>query len=201
MAADNKLLGQFDLVGIPPAPRGVPQVEVTFDIDSNGIVNVSAKDKATGKEQQIRIQASGGLSDADIERMVKEAQANAEEDKKRRHLVDLKNQADGLIHSAEKNLKEHGDKISAGDKSTIEKDVQSLKDALASENAEQIEKQVEVLTQSTMKLGEALYKAQQEGAAAAGGTASSGSEGAASGSNDNVVDATYEEVDESKKAN
>ncbi len=200
MAADNKMLGQFDLVGIPPAPRGVPQIEVTFDIDSNGIVNVSAKDKATGKEQQIRIQASGGLSDADIDRMVKEAQANAEEDKKRRELVDLKNQADGLIHSAEKNLKEHGDKVPAGDKSAIENDIKSLKDALASENAETIAKQVEALTQSTMKLGEVLYKAQQE-AGAAGGEATSGSDNGSSSNDNDVVDATYEEIDESKKKN
>jgi molecular chaperone DnaK len=202
MAADNKMLGQFDLVGLPPAPRGMPQVEVTFDIDSNGIVNVSAKDKATGKEQQIRIQASGGLSDADIEKMVKDAQAHAEEDKKRRQLVDLKNQADGLIHSAEKNVAEHGDKISAADKSAIETDIQALKDALASEDAQRIEKQVEALTQSTMKLGEVLYKAQQEASAASGGdTASGAASGAASGDSDNVVDATFEEVDESKKKN
>jgi len=201
MAADNKMLGQFDLVGLPPAPRGMPQVEVTFDIDSNGIVNVSAKDKATGKEQQIRIQASGGLSDADIERMVKEGQANAEEDKKRRHLVDLKNQADGLIHSAEKNIKEHGDKIPASDKSAIESDVQSLKDALAADDAERIEKQLEALTQSTMKLGEVLYKAQQEaGATGAAGSSEGGDQTGSSNDND-VVDATYEEVDETKKKN
>jgi len=196
MAADNKLLGQFDLMGIPPAPRGMPQIEVTFDIDANGIVNVSAKDKATGKEQQIRIQASGGLSDADIEKMVKEAQANAEEDKKRRALVEAKNQADGLIHSAEKNLKEHGDKIPAADKEAIEKDVVSLKDALASDDTARIEQGVQALTQSSMKLGEALYKAEQ---------AKAGTNGEASGNADNaandggVVDATYEEVDENKK--
>jgi molecular chaperone DnaK len=200
MAADNKLLGQFDLVGIPPSPRGMPQIEVTFDIDSNGIVNVSARDKATGKEQQIRIQASGGLSDADIEKMVKDAQAHAEEDKKRRHLVDVKNQADGLIHSAEKNLKEHGDKIPAGDKEAIEKDIQSLKDAMGSDDATRIEQQVEALTQSSMKLGEALYKAQQASGNADGGNASAS--GDTSGSNDNdVLDATYEEIDESKKKN
>jgi molecular chaperone DnaK len=200
MAADNKPLGQFDLVGIPPSPRGMPQIEVTFDIDSNGIVNVSARDKATGKEQQIRIQASGGLSDADIEKMVKDAQAHAEEDKKRRHLVDVKNQADGLIHSAEKNLKEHGDKIPAGDKEAIEKDIQSLKDAMGSDDASRIEQQVEALTQSSMKLGEALYKAQQASGNADAGNASASDD--TSGSNDNdVLDATYEEIDESKKKN
>src|SRR5205814_1668429 len=141
MAADNKMLGQFDLVGIPPSPRGMPQVEVTFDIDANGIVNVSAKDKSTGKEQQIRIQASGDLSDSDIERMVKEAQSHAEDDKKRRQLVEVKNHADGLIHSAEKGLQEHGGKIPAADKTAIEKDIQSLKDVLSSDDAENIEKQ------------------------------------------------------------
>jgi molecular chaperone DnaK len=178
----------------------MPQIEVTFDIDSNGIVNVSARDKATGKEQQIRIQASGGLSDADIEKMVKDAQAHAEEDKKRRHLVDVKNQADGLIHSAEKNLKEHDDKIPAGDKEAIEKDIQSLKDAISSDDATRIEQQVEALTQSSMKLGEALYKAQQASGNADGGNASTS--GDTSGSNDNdVLDATYEEIDESKKKN
>lgn len=196
MAADNKLLGQFDLVGIPNAPRGMPQIEVTFDIDANGIVNVSAKDKATGKEQQIRIQASGGLSDADIERMVKEAQANAEADKKRRAAVEAKNQADGLIHSVEKNLKEHGDKIPAGDKATIEKDVQALKDAIASDDATRIEQQLEALSQSSMKLGEAIYKAEQAGAANAAPQGEAGNSGSAA--NDDVVDATYEEVDDKK---
>jgi len=197
MAADNKILGQFDLVGIPPAPRGMPQVEVTFDIDANGIVNVSAKDKATGKEQQIRIQASGGLSDADIEKMVKEAEANAESDKKRRHLVDVKNQAEGLIHSAEKNVKEHGDKIPAADKATIEKDIQSLKDVVASEDADAIEKATQALTESTMKIGEILYKAEQEKQAAAGGAAPAGE--AAAANDGEVVDATFEEVDDKKK--
>jgi len=205
MAADNKILGQFDLVGIPPAPRGMPQIEVTFDIDANGIVNVSAKDKATGKEQQIRIQASGGLSDADIDRMVKDAQAHAEEDKKRRHIIDLKNQADGLIHTCDKNLKEHGEKIPAGDKATIEKDVQALKDALASEDAASIEQHLQTLTESSMKLGEALYKAEQEKAAAGGAAASESADGGATGGSANanqendVVDATYEEVDDKKK--
>ncbi|MDE3059946.1 MAG: molecular chaperone DnaK [Pseudomonadota bacterium] len=202
MASDNKMLGQFDLVGLPPAPRGMPQIEVTFDIDANGIVNVSAKDKATGKEQQIRIQASGGLSEADIDKMVKDAQAHAEEDKKRRHLIEVKNHADGLIHTTERSLKEHGDKIPASDKETIEKDVQSLKDAIAADDASRIETQLQALTQSSMKLGEALYKAQQAGAAAGGETASGGdasSTGGAAPGGDNVVDATYEEVDEKKK--
>ncbi|MDX1975894.1 MAG: molecular chaperone DnaK [Rickettsiales bacterium] len=195
MAADNKMLGQFDLVGIPPAPRGMPQVEVTFDIDANGIVNVSAKDKATGKEQQIRIQASGGLSEADIEKMVKEAQANAEDDKKRRHLVELKNQAESLIHSAEKNLKEHGDKIPATDKEAIEKDVELLKEALAASDTARIESQIQALTESSMKLGEALYKAQQEAPAEAAGADNNTS----TDGDPNVVDASYEEVDEQKK--
>jgi len=198
MASDNKLLGQFDLVGIPNSPRGVPQIEVTFDIDANGIVNVSAKDKATGKEQQIRIQASGGLSDADIDKMVKDAQAHAEEDKKRRVLVDAKNHADGLVHSAEKNLKEHGDKIPAADKETIEKDIAALKEALSSDDAEKIEKQTEALTQSSMKIGEIIYKAEQEKAAAGGNAA--GDASSEGGDNGTVVDATYEEVDKDKKA-
>ena len=197
MAADNKILGQFDLVGIPPSPRGMPQIEVTFDIDANGIVNVSAKDKATGKEQQIRIQASGGLSDADIEKMVKEGQEHAEEDKKKRHLIDIKNQADGLIHTCDKNLKEHGDKIPAADKVAIEKDMQSLKDAVAAEDASAIEEKLQVLTQSSMKLGETLYKAEQEKSAASAGTAAEA--GSTNAGGDDIVDATYEEVDEKKK--
>ncbi len=199
MAADNKLLGQFDLVGIPPAPRGMPQIEVTFDIDANGIVNVSAKDKATGKEQQIRIQASGGLSDSDIDKMVKDAQAHAEEDKKRRETVDAKNHADAMVHASEKSLKEHGDKIPAADKGAIEKDIASLKEALASDDAERIKKQTEALTQSSMKIGEIIYKAEQEKAAAAG--AASGGEAASDSGDGKVVDATYEEVnDDNKKA-
>jgi len=199
MAADNKLLGQFDLVGIPPSPRGMPQIEVTFDIDANGIVNVSAKDKATGKEQQIRIQASGGLSDADIEKMVKEAQANAEADKKRRAQVEAKNQAESLIHSAEKNLKEHGDKIPAADQEAIEKDIAALKETLGSDDTAKIEERTQALTQSSMKMGEAIYKAEQAKAQASGDNAGNGD---SSGStNDNVVDASYEEVDENKKKN
>lgn len=203
MAADNKLLGQFDLVGIPPAARGMPQIEVTFDIDANGIVNVSAKDKATGKEQQIRIQASGGLSDADIEKMVKEAEANAEADKKRRAAVEAKNQADGLLHTVEKNLKEHGDKIPATDRETIEKDAAALKEAIASDDAERIEAATQTLTQSSMKLGEALYKAEQEKAAAEGAatdaTASADTNSAAK--DGEVLDVDYEEVDDKKKNN
>jgi molecular chaperone DnaK len=196
IAADNKMLGQFDLMGIPPSPRGMPQIEVTFDIDANGIVNVSAKDKATNKEQQIRIQASGGLSDDDIKRMVKDAEANAAEDKKRRAAIEAKNHAEGLIHSVEKNLKEHGDKIPASDKDTIETDIAALKTSLESGDSDSINAKLQTLTQSSMKLGEALYKAQADAAAATGG-----SEGdAASGSNDSgVVDAEFEEVDENKK--
>jgi molecular chaperone DnaK len=200
MASDNKILGQFDLVGLPNSPRGVPQIEVTFDIDANGIVNVSAKDKATGKEQQIRIQASGGLSDADIQKMVKDAESNAEEDKKRRALIDAKNHADGLVHSAEKSIKEHGDKIPESDKAAIEKDIADLKEALSGDDAEKIQKQTESLTQSSMKIGEIIYKAEQEKSAASGGE-NAGEEASSSDNDDGkVVDATYEEVDKDKKA-
>jgi molecular chaperone DnaK len=200
MAADNKLLGQFDLVGIPPAPRGVPQVEVTFDIDPNGIVNVSAKDKATGKEQTIRIQASGGLSDEDIERMVKEAEQNAEADKKRRELVDAHNQADGLIHTTEKTLSEHGDGIPAEDKAKIEGNVAALREAMRGDNLQDIKAKTEALAQSSMKLGEAMYKAQQEAAGAEGAAAGSGDAGAGK-ADDGVVDADFEEVDDPNKKN
>ena len=168
MAADNKMLGQFDLVGLPPAPRGVPQIEVTFDIDANGIVNVSAKDKGTGKEQQIRIQASGGLSDADIQKMVKDAEQHASEDKKRRELVEAKNHADSLVHTTEKNLKEHGDKVDAGTRSQIESEIAALKTAMEGDDAAAIQQKTQALVQSSMKLGEAMYKAQQ-GAAPGGG--------------------------------
>jgi molecular chaperone DnaK len=204
MAADNKLLGQFDLVGIPPAPRGMPQVEVTFDIDANGIVQVSAKDKATGKEQQIRIQASGGLSEGDIDKMVKDAEAHAEEDKKRRELVEAKNQADGLIHTTERSLGEAGDKVPAADREAVQGAIQALKDALGTDDAEQIKSKTEVLAQVAMKLGEAMYKAQQ----AAGGEAAGGPQGGAGASpgagtgghgSDKVVDADFEEVDDQKK--
>ena len=193
MAADNKLLGQFDLMGIPPAPRGLPQIEVTFDIDANGIVNVSAKDKATNKEQQIRIQASGGLSDDDIERMVQEAEAHADDDKQRRALVEAKNTADTLIHSAEKNLEEYGDKIGADDKSAIEAAVEELKEAKEGDDAEAINAKCEALSQASMKLGEAMYKAAQEespddAAASDGGADDAKSEDAT------VVDADFEEV-------
>jgi len=195
MAADNKLLGQFDLVGIPPAPRGVPQIEVTFDIDANGIVNVSAKDKATGKEQAIRIQASGGLSDADIEQMVKDAEAHAEEDKKRRELAEVRNQAEALIHSSEKNLAEFGDKVSAEDRSRIESDIQALKDVKDSDDVASIKAKMDALAQSSMKLGEAMYQAQQETSADTGGDAGA----SANTSDDKVVDADFEEVDDDKK--
>ncbi|MFN7321389.1 MAG: molecular chaperone DnaK [Methylobacterium sp.] len=167
MAADNKLLGRFNLEGLPAAPRGVPQIEVTFDIDANGIVNVSAKDKATGKEQAIRIQASGGLSDADIKKMVKEAEANAEEDKKRRELVEARNQGESLIHSTEKSLKEHGDKLPEAEKSGAEAAIQSLRDALAGEDAEMIGERTQALMQAAMKIGETIYKAEQEASAKA----------------------------------
>ena len=165
MAADNKLLGQFDLVGIPPAARGMPQIEVTFDIDANGIVNVSAKDKATGKEQQIRIQASGGLSEEDIERMVKEAEENAEADKKKREIVDARNQADSLVNETEKNLKEHSDKVPESDKNKIEADIEELKKVKDSDNLEAIKSKTEELVQSSLKLGEAIYKQSPQGGA------------------------------------
>jgi len=195
MAADNKLLGQFDLVGIPAAPRGVPQVEVTFDIDANGIVNVSAKDKGTGKEQQIRIQASGGLSDDDIERMVQEAESNAEEDKKRRELVEVRNQAEGMAHTIEGQLKEHGDKIDAGDKTAIEEAVAATRTAAEGDDVEAIQAALQNLQQLAMKLGEAIYQDQGGDAAAADAAASQ----AEAGDNDDVVDADFEEVDDEKK--
>ena len=200
MAADNKLLGNFDLVGIPPAPRGVPQVEVTFDIDANGIVNVSAKDKGTGKEQQIKIQASGGLSEEEIDKMVKEAESNAEEDKKKREVIDTKNQADTMVHSAEKNLKEFGDKVSDQEKTAIENDIKSLKESLESDDIEQIKKGLEALTQSSMKLGEAMYKAQQQENPQPQNDA--GQQGPDSEKKDEkVVDAEFEEVkDDTKQA-
>jgi molecular chaperone DnaK len=196
MAADNKMLGQFDLVGLPPAPRGMPQIEVTFDIDANGIVNVSAKDKATGKEQAIRIQASGGLNDADIDRMVQEAEANAGADKARREAVEARNQADGLIHETEKNLKEHGEKLGADVKGQIEGDLTALKDVLDSGDAESIKAKTEALMQSAMKLGEAVYQAQQAEAQGAEGGAD---QAAAAAADDGVVDADFEEVDDTKK--
>ncbi|WP_308911039.1 molecular chaperone DnaK [Pseudokordiimonas caeni] len=197
MAADNKLLGQFDLLGIPAAPRGVPQIEVTFDIDANGIVNVSAKDKGTGKEQQIKIQASGGLSDADIDKMVKDAEANAEADKKRRELVEVKNQAEALIHSTEKTLAENKDKIADADKKPVEDAIAALRGVLGGEDTDAIRQKTEALAQVAMKLGEQIYKADAEGGAAAGGAKAAGADEAESG--DDVVDVDFEEVDENNK--
>jgi molecular chaperone DnaK len=200
MAADNKLLGQFDLVGIPPAPRGMPQVEVTFDIDANGIVNVSAKDKATGKEQQIRIQASGGLNETDIERMVKDAEAHAAEDKRRRELVEAKNHADALIHTTERTLQESGDKVAAADRQSVEAAIQALRDALGSEDVDQIKAKTDALSQAAMKIGEALYRASQaQGGGEPGGPGAGASGEAGEAGNDKVVDADFEEVDEQKK--
>ncbi|HAX91879.1 MAG TPA: molecular chaperone DnaK, partial [Rhodospirillaceae bacterium] len=196
MAADNKLLGQFDLMGIPPAPRGVPQIEVTFDIDANGIVHVTAKDKATNKEQQIKIQASGGLSDADIQKMVREAEANAAEDKKRREVVDARNHADALIHSTEKSLTEVGDKVSASDKSAVESAIADLKGVLDSGDAAAIKAKTDALTQAAMKIGEAMYKAQQEAAAGTGGGEAGAS--AEAPKDPGVVDADFTEVKEDK---
>jgi molecular chaperone DnaK len=200
MATDNKLLGQFDLVGIAPAPRGMPQVEVTFDIDANGIVNVSAKDKATNKEQAIRIQASGGLNEADIQRMVKEAEAHAADDKKKRELVEAKNHGEGLIHATERSLKEHGDKIGAPEKTVIESAIADLKGVLSGEDAEAIKTKSDALAQASMKLGEAIYKATQESAAAPGsGPGPQGPGAAGTGpSGEKVVDADFEEVDDDK---
>ncbi len=200
MAADNKLLGQFDLVGIPPAPRGTPQIEVTFDIDANGIVNVSAKDKSTGKEQQIKIQASGGLSDEEIDKMVKDAEANAETDKKKREEVDVKNQADSLVFQVEKNIKEHGDKISAEDKSKIEADLKDLKEALEKNDAEVIKQKTQDLTQSSMKMGEAMYKDQQSTEATGAEQPQQENKSDENKNEDDVIDADYEEVDDDKKA-
>ncbi|BCH21323.1 chaperone protein DnaK [Mesorhizobium sp. L-8-10] len=189
MAADNKLLGQFDLVGIPPAPRGVPQIEVTFDIDANGIVNVSAKDKGTGKEHQIRIQASGGLSDADIEKMVKEAEANAESDKKRRELVEARNQAESLVHSSEKSLKDYGDKVSEADRSAIADAIAALKAATEGDDVEAINAKSQALAEVSMKLGQAMYEASQKEAAEADAKADAAKDS-------DVVDADFEEIDE-----
>ncbi len=198
MAADNKLLGQFDLVGLPPAPRGVPQVEVTFDIDANGIVNVSAKDKATSKEQQIRIQASGGLSDDDIKKMVKDAEAHADDDKKRRESVDARNHADNLVHTTERSLKEHGDKLGADEKAEIEAKLKDVREVLDSGDAEKIKERTNALMQASMKMGEAMYK--DQGSAQSGPAGGGGGDGAAGGDKkDDVVDADFEEVDKDKK--
>jgi len=196
MATDNKLLGNFELVGIAPAPRGVPQIEVTFDIDANGIVNVSAKDKGTGKEQKIQIQASGGLSDEEIEKMVKDAEANKEADKKKRESVDVRNQADTLIHSTEKNLKEHGAKVSDAEKKSIEDASSSLKEALKGEDIEDIKKKTETLVQASMKLGEAIYKSQQSAKPESGKDDGGDDTGK---KDENVVDADFEEVKDENK--
>ncbi len=196
MAADNKLLGQFDLVGLPSAPRGVPQIEVAFDIDANGIVNVTAKDKGTGKEQQIRIQASGGLSEADIERMVKEAEANADEDKKRRELVDARNQGESIVHTTERQLVEHGGKVTAADKQAIEDAIAALKTALAGDDLAEINAKTEAALQASMKLGEAVYKSHQAEQAPPAGSAGP-QDGPAGG--DDIVDADFEEVDDDGK--
>ncbi len=198
MAADNKMLGQFDLVGIPPAPRGVPQVEVTFDIDANGIVNVQASDKATGKEQSIRIQASGGLTDADIDRMVKEAESHAEDDKQRRELVEVRNQGEALVHSTERMLKDFGDKVPAGDKQAVEAAAAELKTAIQGEDKDAIKQKVDALAQASMKLGEAMYQSSQN--AAGGGDG--GPSATDAGPDDKVVDVDFEEVkdDDSKKS-
>jgi molecular chaperone DnaK len=197
MAADNKMLGQFDLVGLPPSPRGVPQVEVTFDIDANGIVNVTAKDKATNKEQQIRIQASGGLSEADINKMVKEAESHAADDKKRKESAEAKNHGDALVHSTEKALSEHGSVIDANDRTAIENAIAGLKEALKGDDAADIKAKTETLAQASMKLGEAMYKAQ---AAQGGGDGTPpGDGGAEPPKDDNVVDAEFSEVDDQKK--
>ncbi len=198
MAADNKVLGQFDLVGIPPAPRGVPQIEVTFDIDANGIVNVSAKDKGTGKEQQIRIQASGGLSEADIQKMVKDAEAHAADDKKRRALAEAKNQADALVHATEKSLKEYGEKVSAGDRTAIENALSDLKEAAKGEDVAALQAKTQTLAQVSMKLGEAMYAQKPGGDDAAGGQPGGPTDGAGAKKED-VVDAEFTEVDDDKK--
>jgi molecular chaperone DnaK len=202
IAAQNKLLGQFDLVGLPPAPRGVPQIEVTFDIDANGIVNVSAKDKGTGKEQQIRIQASGGLSEREIEQMVKEAQEHAEEDRQRKEQIEARNHADSLIYSTEKSLREHGDKVSAADRSAIEQAIADLRGVLDTADVQTLRTKTESLAQLAMKLGEAMYRAQQSETAGGGdgeGGAGGGGAGEPGRGDDNVVDADFEEVEDDKK--
>ncbi len=201
MAADNKMLGQFDLVGIPGAPRGVPQIEVTFDIDANGLVNVSAKDKATGKEQTIRIQASGGLNDDEIERMVKDAEAHADSDKKRRELVEARNQAETIIHSTEKQLAEAGEKVDPADKSAVETALQELKDVKDGEDLEAIQSKTTAVAQAAMKIGEAMYKDQGDGDSTGGDDGSAGGDGGGQAqSDDGVVDADFEEVDDDKKS-
>jgi molecular chaperone DnaK len=199
MAADNKVLGQFDLVGIPSAPRGMPQIEVTFDIDANGIVNVSAKDKATGKEQQIRIQASGGLSDTDINQMVQDAEEHAADDQKRKELVEARNTSDSLIYSTEKTLEEYGDQIGEEDKMQIQTDLNALKEAIKEEDVEDINAKTEALSKSSMKLGEAMYKASQEAGDNAAPDADMGEAPSSDAADDGVVDADFEEVEEDNK--
>jgi molecular chaperone DnaK len=200
MAADNKMLGQFDLIGIPPAPRGIPQIEVTFDIDANGIVNVHAKDKGTGKEQQIRIQASGGLSDADIEKMVKDAEAHAEEDKQRKAQVEAKNHAEAMVHATDKALAEHGSKVGEAERRAIENAMADLKEALKGDDAAAITAKTNALAQASMKLGEAMYKQAQDGQGGPGGPGGAAPGGDGSGSKkEDVVDAEFTEVDDDKK--
>jgi len=196
MAAQNQPLGNFELTGLPPAPRGVPQIEVTFDIDANGIVHVTAKDKGTGKEQQIRIQASGGLSDNDIEKMVQEAEQFAEEDKKRRASAEAKNQAESLIHTTEQQLREHGDKVDASVKTEIETALAEAKTAVEGNDAEQMTQKTQALAQAAMKLGEAMYKAQQE---QAGATGEADAEASSAQPDEEVVDAEFSEVDDENK--
>jgi molecular chaperone DnaK len=207
MAKDNKALGQFDLVGLPPAPRGIPQIEVTFDIDANGIVNVSAKDKGTGKEQQIQIQASGGLTDTDIEKMVDEAKTHADEDKNKKESVEVRNQADSMVYSTEKSLGEHGEKLDANDKDNIQKAIDELKEILKDESAssENIKSKLDVLNTSAMKLGEIMYKQNQQGEGNQEGKNNSSNENKGednttnSSKEEDIVDADFEEVKEDKE--
>jgi molecular chaperone DnaK len=199
LAAQNKLLGQFDLVGIPPAPRGVPQIEVTFDSDANGIVNVSARAKGPGKDQQIRIQASGGLNEAEIDRMVKEAQEHAEEDRQRREQIEARNHADSLLYTPEKSLKEYGDKIGADDRAAIEQGVSELRGMLDSADAATLKAKTESLAQLAMKLGEAMYRSQQSDSGGGDADGGAGSSGSGEPADDNVVDADFEEVEDDKK--
>ncbi|MDP5359806.1 MAG: Hsp70 family protein, partial [Paracoccaceae bacterium] len=193
MAADNKMLGQFNLENIPPAPRGMPQIEVTFDIDANGIVEVGAKDKGTGKEQKITIQASGGLSEEDIEAMVKDAEANAEADKARRELVDAKNQAESLIHSTEKSMEEHADKVDPTTIEAIELAIAALKDELEGDKADKIKSGIQNVTEAAMKLGEAIYKASQEEAGEV--------EPDTRGADEDILDADFEDLGDGKRGN
>jgi len=197
MAADNKMLGQFDLVGIPPAPRGVPQIEVTFDIDANGLVNVSAKDKGTGKEQQIRIQASGGLSDNDIDQMVKDAEQFAEEDKKRKAAAEAKNNAESLVHTTERQLADNGDKVDASLKGEIEAAIAETKTAIESGDADAMTEKSQALAQVAMKLGQAIYEQQAQAEASPGADAGAAEE--ATAADEDVVDAEFSEVDDSQK--